>query len=65
MRKYSIISRRKGVRRAYGDGFVYPDLDYAERYARNQYLTGQYSMVKVVETDTNRTVYLFNKANQP
>lgn len=62
--KYSIISRRKGNRRAYSDGFIYPDLEYAKQYAENKLLTGLYTMVKVVEYDSNKIVAQYTKSKQ-
>ncbi len=62
--KYSVVSRRKGNRRAYSDGFIYPDLDYAKRQAENKYLTGLYTMVKVVEYDSNKMVAQYTKSKQ-
>ncbi len=62
--KYSVVSRRKGNRRAYSDGFIYPDLECAKSYAENKYLTGLYTMVKVVEYDSNKIVAQYTKSKQ-
>ena len=64
MTKYLIISRRKGNRRSYSDGFVYPDLDYAKREANYMHLSGHYTMVKIVEYDSNKTVVQYTKSKQ-
>lgn len=62
--KYSVISRRKGNRRAYSDGFIYPDLDCAKQWAESKYMSGQYTMVKVVEYDSNKMVAQYTKSKQ-
>ena len=62
--KYSIVSRRKGNRRSYGDGFIYPDLEYAERIAGDMHLSGKYTMVKIVEHDSNKIVKQYSKSKQ-
>lgn len=62
--KYSVVSRRKGNRRAYSDGFIYPDLEYAKTCAENKYQTGGYTMVKVVEHESNKLVVQYTKSKQ-
>ena len=62
--KYSVISRRKGNRRAYSDGFIYPDLDYAKATAEAKMQSGHYTMVKVVEYDSNKIVEQYTKSKQ-
>lgn len=62
--KYSVVSRRKGNRRAYSDGFIYPDLDYAKSCAKDKYLTGLYTMVKVVEYESNKIIAQYTKSKQ-
>lgn len=62
--KYSVISRRKGNRRAYSDGYIYPDLEFAISVAEDKYRTSLYTMVKVVECDSNKMVKQFTKSKQ-
>ena len=62
--KYSIISRRKGSRRAYSDGYIYGDLDYAEREAKYKAMSGHYTMVKIVDYETNRPIQYFTKSKR-
>ena len=64
MTKYSVVSRRKGNRRAYSDGFIYPDLEYAKQCAESKYLTGNYTMVKVVEYESNKMIAQYTKSKQ-
>lgn len=64
MVKYSVIARRKGNRRAYSDGFVYPDLDYAKRVATEKHMSGHYTMVKIVEYESNKLVKQYTKSKQ-
>jgi len=64
MAKYSIISRKRGMRRAYSDGYIYGDLDYAKREAQSKALSGHYTMVKIVDNETNEAVEYFTKAHR-
>ena len=62
--KYSVVSRRKGNRRAYSDGYVYGELKDAEREAIYKHLSGHYTMVKIVEYDSNKLVKKYTKSKQ-
>lgn len=62
--RYSVVSRRKGSRRAYSDGYIYPDEESAKREAEHKSLTGLYSMVKVVNYETNELIQKYTKSRQ-
>ena len=64
MTKYLVVSRRKGSRRSYADGFIYPEPEYAKKIAKDMSLTGLYTMVKVVEYDSNKLVAQYTKSKQ-
>ena len=63
-KRYSVVSRRKGDRRAYSDGYIYPDEESARREAQYKALSGHYSMVKIVDYETNELIQKFTKAKQ-
>ena len=64
MPKYAIMKRKKGVRRAYTDGYFSYDLEYMLKTARNLANSGEYSMVNVIDADTGRTIESFTPSER-
>lgn len=59
MTRYAIMKRKKGVRRAYTDGYYSYDLEYMYQCARNLADTGEYSMINIIDADTGRKIESF------
>lgn len=59
MARYAIMKRRKGVRRAYTDGYFSYDLEYMYKLARDLADTGEYTMVNIIDADTGRRIESF------
>ena len=64
MTRYAIMKRRKGERSSRTDGYYSYDFDYMVSQAKDLAGTGEYSMVKIGDADTNRTVETFTKSRQ-
>ena len=64
MPRYAIMKRKKGIRRAYTDGYYSYDLEYMYECARNLAETGEYSMINIVDADTGRKVESFTPAGK-
>lgn len=64
MTRYAIMKRQKGERKAHTDGYYSYDLSYMTSQAQRLANAGDYSMVKLIDADTNRTVQTFTKAKQ-
>lgn len=64
MTRYAIMKRRKGVRRAYADGYYSYDLELVKSIAKELAQDPEYSMVNVVDADTNIIIASFKKAMQ-
>lgn len=64
MSRYAIMKRKKGVRRAYTDGYFSYDLEYMLKTARNLANSGEYSMVNVIDADTGRKIESFTPSER-
>ena len=64
MARYAIMKRKKGVRRAYTDGYFSYDLEYMFECAKNLANSGEYTMVNIVDADTRRKIESFTPSEQ-
>ena len=64
MARYMIVSRKKGNRRAYLDGYIINDLKSAKEQAEKILLTCEYTMIKIVDADTYQPVKTYTKSKQ-
>ena len=61
---YTIVHRKKGERRAYRIGYRSEDLNLLRTLANKEVETGDFSMVKIVNADTNEDKEYFTKAHR-
>ena len=61
---YTIVHRKRGERRGYRCGYRSEDRFLLAEIAKKEADSGQYSMVKIINADTDETVELFTKAKQ-
>lgn len=64
MSRYAIMKRRKGIRRAYTDGYYSYDLEYMKECAKDLANSGEYSMVNVIDADTGKRVESFTPSEK-
>lgn len=64
MSRYAIMKRKKGIRRAYTDGYFSYDLEYMLKTARSLADTGEYSMVNVVDADSGKRIESFTPSEK-
>ena len=61
---YTIVHRRKFERKGYRFGYRTQDLNALRESAQNEAAEGVYSMIKIVNDETNETIECFTKATK-
>ena len=61
---YTIVHRRKGERRGHRIGYRSEDLEVLRNIANNEAESGDFSMVKIINSETNEDIQYFTKAHQ-
>ena len=61
---YTIIHRKKGERRGHRIGYRSEDLETLRHIARNELDSGEYAMVKIVNSETNEEIECFTKVHR-
>lgn len=61
---YTIVHRKKFERKGYRFGYRTQDLNMLREIAQKEAEEGVYSMIKIVNDDTNEMVESFTKAKQ-
>ena len=61
---YTIVHRKTRERKGYRMGYRTMDLDTLREIAKGEAERGEYSMVKIINADTDEPVEYFTKAHQ-
>lgn len=61
---YTIVHRKRSERRGYRCGYRSEDKELLREIATKEAASGTYSMVKIVNADTDETVEVFTRARQ-
>ncbi len=61
---YTIVHRKRGERNCYSFGYRSTDRNLLRELAEQEALEGEYSCVKIINSDTNEDVEYFTKARR-